>query len=482
MWFPPARRSLLAGLRQVAVALLCTVAGLLAKPAMAQVMGDWGTVSTPITSPVTFSFAQYDVKGNFTHDYTFTLEGSADAAYSVSLQFDSCRNGCGNPVLNYGIGGALSESPTGTYLLVPGTYSFTVTGTGMGAGNSVDYWGSVVISGAPGGIVSPVPEPEVFILAVPGLMLVMAVVRRRKAREGTGDSATGGARARPAFSAAPAALLLAVPCLLVAAGCSSKGDDTPTQVVAKVGSTEISSLQLELAMKAQRGQMGADADRQQVIEKLIDRELAVQQAIARKLDRQPEVMLRLEELRREILASALAEQVAAARPRPSEQAVRTFYAEHPELFAQRRIYRLRELVIPASASQLAQAKERLANRQPLAEVASWLASESARFSQQEVLRAAEQLPMEALPKLNRASEGQTVTFEAPRAIYVYQVLGIQPAPLDLVAATPLITEHLARREGDRAMRAELGILRATTSIEVAGTPGARPSPVARSGT
>jgi EpsD family peptidyl-prolyl cis-trans isomerase len=476
------RRAPVRLLWQAAAAALCALAALLARPAQAAVIDNWGTVSTPIASPVTFSFAQYEVSGNFTHEYIFTLEGSAGAAYNVSFEFDACRNGCGNPVLHYGIGGSLSESPTGSYVLAPGTYSFAVSATGMGAGNTLDYWGAVVISGAGGGVVSPVPEPEIFVLALPGALLVMAVVRRRRARGHEAGSDAAGARLDASAYAAPAALLLAAPVLLVLAGCSDAPGERPTQVVARVGNSEVSALQLGLAMKAEQSRAPGDVDRQQVIDRLIDRELAVQQALARKLDRQPEVMLRLEEMRREILASAFAEQLAAARPKPTEPAVRAFYADNPELFAQRKIYRLRQLVIPASSPQLGQAKERLASRQPLAEIVSWLARENARFSQQDVLRAAEQVPLEALRRLHLLGEGQTAIFEAPQALYAYQLLGFQSAPLDLAAATPLIASHLARQEGDQAMRAELKTLRASANIQLIGAPMPRATAQAKPGT
>jgi EpsD family peptidyl-prolyl cis-trans isomerase len=346
-----------------------------------------------------------------------------------------------------------------------------VTGTGMGAGNSLDYWGSVTISAVGGAadMVSPVPEPETYLLLVPGLLLVAAAARRRKARERSG--------------LAPLLLLVVLaPPLVTLSGCADSPAERPTQVVARVNGTEISALQVERAMKALRGEATADADRQQVVDKLIDRELAVQQALARKLDQQPEVMLRLEELRRELLAGALAERVAASRPRPTAEAVRAFYAAHPELFAQRRIYRLRELVLPAPSPQLAEAKDRLARRQPQDEIVRWLARENARYSRQDVLRAAEQVPLEALGKLHRAAEGEIAIFEAPRAVYVYQVLGTQSAPMDLAAATPLIVEHLARQDGERAMAAELRQLRASARIEKVGPAVAGGPAAARTGT
>ena len=94
---------------------------------------DWGTVATPITSEVTFSFAQYDINRNFTDQYLFSLQGEAGASYSVTFNFDPCRNGCGNPDLSYGIydrNGSLVTNTTGTVTLSAGNYAFQVKGTG----------------------------------------------------------------------------------------------------------------------------------------------------------------------------------------------------------------------------------------------------------------------------------------------------------------------------------------------------------------
>jgi hypothetical protein len=179
---------------RAAVAALFTLGLSLAQVAAAAVVANWGTVATPIASDVTFSFSRSDITSNFSDDYVFTLGGSAGATYNVTFAFDACRNGCGSPVLSYGIDGG---SGTGTFLLAAGTHTFSVTGTGMGSGNSVDYWGSVVIGAAAGSVVSPVPEPESVILVGAGLLLVAAAVRRRGTRErGAPGSSRAAARRR----------------------------------------------------------------------------------------------------------------------------------------------------------------------------------------------------------------------------------------------------------------------------------------------
>lgn len=95
----------------------------LGMPAHAQLVADWGTVVTPLTTEATFSFEQYDITDNFTHQYGFSLEGEAGATYQVTFTFDACKNGCGNPDLSYGIydaNGGLIADATGTVHLVGG--------------------------------------------------------------------------------------------------------------------------------------------------------------------------------------------------------------------------------------------------------------------------------------------------------------------------------------------------------------------------
>ena len=149
---------------------------------------DWGTVATPLTSEVTFSFAQYDITRNFTDQYNFSLEGGTGASYAVTFALDPCRRGCGNPNLSYGIydrTGSLVASTNGTVTLSAGNYTFQVKGTGMGAGNSVDYWGSVTFAAAPSSLttvtmVSPAPEPSTWLLMLYGLAGIGWSVWRRR--------------------------------------------------------------------------------------------------------------------------------------------------------------------------------------------------------------------------------------------------------------------------------------------------------------
>jgi len=81
-----------------------------------------------------------------------------------------------------------------------------------------------------------------------------------------------------------------------------------------------------------------------------------------------------------------------------------------------------------------------------------------------VIRAAEQLPIEALPRLARALPADTVLFESPRGIVAYRVLDAQRAPIAWPEAQRTIADYLRRQQGTAAVRREMARLRASGEI------------------
>ena len=151
-------------------------------------------------------------------------------------------------------------------------------------------------------------------------------------------------------------ILLVPSVALGIAGCGNKDAEKPkpaTQIAAKVNSGEISVHQLNYVLTRTPGAGAVSAEmapkiRREVLDRLVDQELAVEKAIEKKLDRSPEVLLALENARREILARAYVEQITAGAPKPTIEEAKKYYAENPPLFAERRIYNIQEIVLPAA--------------------------------------------------------------------------------------------------------------------------------------
>ena len=112
------------------------------------------------------------------------------------------------------------------------------------------------------------------------------------------------------------------------AACGSKDAEKPaSQIAAKVNSGEISVHQINYVLSRTGASAGAPETapkiRREILDRLIDQELAVEQAVGKKLDRSPDVLMAVENARREILARAYVEQLTAAMPKPKRMKARS---------------------------------------------------------------------------------------------------------------------------------------------------------------
>jgi EpsD family peptidyl-prolyl cis-trans isomerase len=251
------------------------------------------------------------------------------------------------------------------------------------------------------------------------------------------------------------ALLFVIP-----TGCEkAAADRAETKPVAKVNGAEISLHQVRT------GTAGAPA---QALERVIDRELLVQKALAAKLDRDPQVAHSIEAARRQVLAHAWLERASSAAGGATRDEVRAFYHENPALFAERRIYRLRELVVSAPAEMLDVLRAETAKARGLEELAAWLHARGATFSADALTQPAEQLPLAYLPQLARMKPGEIAVFASPLGASVIQVVHAEQAPLSESQVAPLIEKFLSARRRLEIAEAELKRLRAAANIEYLG--------------
>ncbi len=206
----------------------------------------------------------------------------------------------------------------------------------------------------------------------------------------------------------------------------------------------------------------------QVLERLINQELLVQQALGKKLDADPKVLKAVESARREILARAYVDQVAAAAVKPTAAEISEFFGKHPELFAERRIYRVNELRLPTNAQVAADLRAYLKEPRTMNDVAARLREKNIRFGAGSDTRAAEQVPLGLLPQLHKLKDGDMTVMESQNAVLVVQLVASQTQPIDEKTAIPFIEQHLTNRKRSELAEAELKRLRGTAKIEYLG--------------
>lgn len=265
-----------------------------------------------------------------------------------------------------------------------------------------------------------------------------------------------------------------LPLILIATGLVGCGDrdasKVATQVAAKVNKGEISVHQINTQLSRFGGLTEPQTKQasQQILEKLIDQELLVQKALEAKLDRDPKVLQAIEASRRQLLAQAYVERATAAASKASPEETQAFYNAHPELFAQRRIYRLQELAINVRGEQAAKLREEAGKARSLNDIARWASAAGVRFTANATVKPAEQLPLEVLPKIHAAKDGQILLLPGQNSVVAVQVAGSQAAPLSEKEATPYIEQFLQNQQKQKIATTEVQQLRGAATLEYVG--------------
>ena len=278
---------------------------------------------------------------------------------------------------------------------------------------------------------------------------------------------------RTTFCARSALSLLVVTLACSLAACGNKSEKKPaSQVAAKVNSEEISVHQINFVLgrsnAAAISPEQAPAVRREILDKLIDQQLAVEKAVEKKLDRSPDVMMAIDAARREILSRAYLEQIAAAQPKPTPEESKKYISEHPQLFAERRIYNIQEIVMPPSSGTAASLNEMVASGKSLEDVAVWLKSKDIKFSGGSATRPAEQIPLDLLPKLHTLKDGQSLVLENEKSITVMRVVASQSAPVTEEVAIPRVQQFLSNQRSNEAAQNEIKQIKEKAQITMLG--------------
>ncbi|HEY1132005.1 MAG TPA: EpsD family peptidyl-prolyl cis-trans isomerase [Roseateles sp.] len=281
-------------------------------------------------------------------------------------------------------------------------------------------------------------------------------------------------------------LLVAVAAAALLAACGGDKGDKASQTAAKVNKEEITVHQINFVLQRQPGLKPeqAEAASRQVLERLIDQELAVQKGQELKLDRDPRVVQQIEAAKREIVARAYAERIGEGVAKPSSEEIAKYYNDKPALFKERRIYSLQELQIEARPEQFEAIRAKLAASKSLNEFAEYLKSAELRFNGNQAVRAAEQLPLASVDAIARMKDGDSMVSPSPAGLTVLFLVGSRSQPVDEARARPAIEAFLLNQRKAEAVQKDVKALRDSSKIEyvgkfaqpaAAGAPAAQPA-------
>ncbi|MFN3716191.1 MAG: EpsD family peptidyl-prolyl cis-trans isomerase [Thiobacillus sp.] len=260
------------------------------------------------------------------------------------------------------------------------------------------------------------------------------------------------------------------------AGCGDNKNETAeggkpaTQVAAKVNGSELTVHQVNYALQRipNLTPEQSKAASLQVVKGLVEQELLVQKALEDKLDRDTNVVQALDAARRQILAEAYMARKLGTPAEPTDAEITEYFNAHPELFTQRKLYRLQEISVKVPADRRDAVRAQLSASKTLNDFAAWLKAENIPAQAAQGVKPAEQLPLEILPQLARVGKGQAMVVNTPDGLLVIVVADTQMQPVGMEQAKPAIAKLLQQQARQKAAKAELDALKAAAKIEYLG--------------
>ena len=269
-----------------------------------------------------------------------------------------------------------------------------------------------------------------------------------------------------------AALLTGIALAVSLTACGDKKDkDKPaTQTAAKVNKEEITVHQINAVLQQQRGLKPEQAEEagRRALERLIDQELAVQKSAELKVDRDPRVLQALEAARREIIARAYVVKIGEGATKPTPAEIKAYYDANPALFKDRRVYQLQELTIEAAPEQIETLRVKLQAAKNIGEFVEYLKANNIKYVANQAVRAAEQLPMVALPALAKMKDGQAMFNTTPTGAQVLVLAGSRAQAVDEERAGKAIEQFLLNERKRKIVADDLKALRGAARIAYAG--------------
>lgn len=267
---------------------------------------------------------------------------------------------------------------------------------------------------------------------------------------------------------------------MVLSACEQPAASRSNAVVAKAGSEVVSEFELDHAM-ARLGPMNAaesSAARGKVLEALVDQHLVSRAARDIELDKAPEVALAMQQAQRQVLVEAYMERLFKDMPMPSDAEIQDYYARHPELFAQRKVYRVQEFELQLPPGRVAEVETQLKQSRSLSDFASWLGEQGIAVRSAEAVRPAEKIPPVMLAQLVNMQDGQVVVVPmGENRISVLQLLGSQTQPVSLQQSRDTIARLIQDGKRKTLLDAEINKLRAAGKIEYASGFVPAPAPL-----
>ena len=265
---------------------------------------------------------------------------------------------------------------------------------------------------------------------------------------------------------AKVAIVFAVAGMLISCGDKKGAAEKVGQSIVRVNGDEITIHQLNNELQRANVQPAQqEAAGKQLTKALVDRQILVQQALKDKLDRNPNVMQAIESAKTQILAQAYLEGKVATVTAPTETEVNEYRVQHPDIFANRKIYVMDELSFVIDESIKPELENLSNSAKTLEEVTMWLDAKQIKHGRTQAAHAAESVPADLLNKFSKMDIGNLIFINANGRAMVGKLVEVKNVPISEADAKPLVERILTGQKRKQAAEAELARLRGLAKIE-----------------
>ncbi len=258
--------------------------------------------------------------------------------------------------------------------------------------------------------------------------------------------------------------------VLILASCDKKevaatGEAKVGQSIVRVNEDEITIHQLNLEMQRANIQPAQqEAAGKQITRSLVDRQILVQEAVKAKLDRNPNVMQAIESAKAQILAQAYLESKVPLTA-PTDADVVAYRTQHPEIFANRKVYVMDEASFAVDAANVQSIQALSQTAKTVEDVTAWLDANQIKYNRSKAAHAAETVPKELLEKFSKMVVGDLIFINGNGRTLVGRMVEIKDMPISDADAKPLVERILSAESRKTAAEAEMARLRGTAKIE-----------------
>jgi len=257
-------------------------------------------------------------------------------------------------------------------------------------------------------------------------------------------------------------ILLTAVIALAVASCNRKAEG---QTVAVVNNEEITASDLNAELNSQSNAITGDTKeaRAAALQGLIDRKLLAQQAKSDGIDKSPEFLNQQRRLTDDLLINMLVSRRANTEQVPTADEINRFEASHPQMFANREIWTLEQILYPLPKDQAVVAK--LAATKSLDEVAQILTAAGIQFNRGTRKIDTAVFTPAMYQQVNAVAPGEPFIAPGPDKAVASVIKAREPAPLTGDQAQKVAVAAIRRENVQKIVQDRVKSLRATAKIQ-----------------